>query len=133
MGIFSNVARFAGNALETAAKVSDTGLRAATDTFISPVARAALTFPVTAVRGVQGLAGNEKAQTAPVKTPFGDVKPMANLLDKKSREAPGTLKAGEAAMGAVELATSVPGVAEKVVAKGLQFGAKALGPLAEPA
>lgn len=129
MGVFKTLAKV----LDSTAGASEKYfLKPLTETFVSPVVREFERPVVSFVRGVQSLAGNEEAGNKPVNTPFGEVKPFANLLDKKSREAPGTLKAGEAAMGAVELATSVPGAAEKILAKGAGLAVKALGPLAKP-
>lgn len=75
-GIFSRLARYSKKGLQTAA-----------DIFVSPVAREVERPFVSLYRGVTGTSG-------PVNTPFGDVKPYAEVSP------------GEAALGAFDLATT---------------------------
>lgn len=101
------------------AKLGDVGekylLKPLTETFVSPVARELIRPVVSARSAIQELVPGGKTGQESVATPFGEVKPFANILSKKSRQSPTTIKPGEALMGAVELAASVPGAATKAL------------------
>lgn len=127
MGIFS----LAQKALAVGAKATDAVMKPLAAVTTSPVERELVRPFVNVVKGVQGLAGNQTAANKPVNTPFGEVKPYGNPL-QNIKSQPNALKPGEAAWGAVDLATSVPGAAEKLGSLGAEGVTKALGPLAEP-
>jgi len=86
------------------------GLKALTDTFISPVARELERPIVSAVRGVQGLVPGGKTGRESVETPFGEVKPLSELSP------------GEALGGAVEVASFLP--LEKLFIGGAKLAGK---------
>lgn len=131
-GIFSRIARGI-NAVGGAAEKYF--LKPGAETFVNPVGRALLT-PVSTLKSEieKAVPGGSKGQR-PMASPFGDVKPMdINEARKpKDQRSKGVLTGGEAAMSAVELATSVPGAAEKLAVKGAQAVGKGLGPFAKPA
>jgi len=122
MGILSWLNKNKGfNSLGNASsKVLDAGV----NTFVNPVARAGLTFPVSTVQHIQKLVPGGKTGDERVKTPFGDVKRMDWFSPNRNEKQ--QLQPGEAAMGAFELATSAPAGVVKGIAKPL---AKAVGKL----
>lgn len=92
-------------------------LKFGVETFISPLAREVQRPFVSAVRGVQGLVPGGKTGQEPVRTPFGEVKPIASLTP------------GEAVGGAVEVGLTVTPVEKllKPIAKFFGGTIKRLG------
>jgi hypothetical protein len=109
MGIFKKFGDFAS---KTA--------KAATETFISPIARELIRPAVTMRAGIDGLVKGGRTGEESVQTPFGEVKPLGNLQSQargRSLEEQNSVRGGQAVGGAAELALAVPGLAEKAVGK----------------
>jgi len=122
MGLFKTLSKFGSASKKIAEGV--------TDTFISPVARE-LIRPVVNVRsGIDASVPGGRTGDEAVATPFGVVKPFANLqgvAKGESAKEQGRLTGGEAAVGALEVATSGPAGTAKALLKPLAPAAKALG------
>lgn len=107
----SRAVDFLKKSAQTIGNIEKGAADAALDTFINPVAQAALTPIATVKSGIDSLVPGGRTGQESLKTPFGNVKPMMVGSNKKN---PGALKPGEAAYGAFQLATSVPGVTGKL-------------------
>jgi hypothetical protein len=116
MGLFKTL----GNGVKGFAKASEEVREFVTETFISPVAREAMRPVVNVRSGIDGMVPGGRDSGQAVNTPFGVVKPFANVqkvAQGQSAKQQGALTPGQAVMGAAEVLTAGPSGTLKAFAK----------------